>query len=742
MCSDYGMGPAIGSPTAGTTISPGDADFSWTGAVGCGTVAAGDQWDLAFYNPTTYAKILTINGLGTTSTTLTPAQLQTLISGGDNHEVIWAAQGRSTATPATGAYLGENATIFVNQPPVADAGTDVTAECSGPGGTEVALDGTGSSDPDGDALTYSWTPAFLFDDPTSPTPTGTFSTGVVTVTLTVSDGLEEDVDDVDVTIEDTLSPTLTCPSNITIQCSGFCGTPADDPQLANFFATFDATDICDDNLDTVLDYRECFEVGITQVTFTATDASGNASACGATVTVEDTTPPTVACPPDITVECSGFCGTPADDPQLTEFLDTFEATDVCDDDLSIMLDYPECFEVGDTEVLYAAIDASGNQAACTSMVTVEDTTPPEITLSLSRDVLWPPNHKMADIVATVTATDICDSDPEVILVDVESSEPDNNGGDGDTDDDIQGADQGTEDYEFQLRAERSGKRGGRIYTITYRATDDSGNYAEAVAYVRVPHDQSGMAFAATGFNDEGTGLVSGQEEFVLVIPSRTDVFGIGHNGKMMLIETLFDATELDMSRTYVGNTKGISVPTRWEELDQDGDGLTDVAVWYQAASVEPLVAEVVQRDLGDQWVSDPIDPVGLHYMSANGIDYLVSDIFQIGAPVELSGSGSAAVDEPPVVPAETKLFPVAPNPFTGMTSVRFSLAAEEHVVLRIYDTRGGLVNTLEDRVLAAGRHHMTWSGRTTNGGQVAAGVYFVRLDAGPYRMTRKMVLSE
>jgi hypothetical protein len=57
-------------------------------------------------------------------------------------------------------------------------------------------------------------------------------------------------------------------------------------------------------------------------------------------------------------------------------------------------------------------------------------------------------------------------------------------GDGATEDDIQIGDEG-----ILLRAERSGKGIGRVYTITYQAVDDSGNVAVESAAVTVPHDR-------------------------------------------------------------------------------------------------------------------------------------------------------------------------------------------------------------------------------------------------------------
>ena len=122
---------------------------------------------------------------------------------------------------------------------------------------------------------------------------------------------------------------------------------------------------------------------------------------------------------------------------------------------------------------------------------VLDITPPVIHVSVSPNSLWPPNHKLAAIAATVVAVDECDPNPQVRLVSVTSSEPDNGLGDGDTAGDVVGAAVGTDDRSFQVRAERSGPGPGRTYTIVYKATDASGNTAQATATVVVPHDKKG-----------------------------------------------------------------------------------------------------------------------------------------------------------------------------------------------------------------------------------------------------------
>ena len=146
--------------------------------------------------------------------------------------------------------------------------------------------------------------------------------------------------------------------------------------------------------------------------------------------------------------------------------------------------------LGDQTITLTVDDGNGGTDTDTVIITVEDTTSPEITVSVSPDTLWPPNHKMVEVLATVNVRDTGDPLPTVVLTSVVSDEPDDapRGGDGKTTNDIQGADLGTDDREFFLRAERAGRGDGRVYAITYTVTDGSGNSASATATVTVPHD--------------------------------------------------------------------------------------------------------------------------------------------------------------------------------------------------------------------------------------------------------------
>ncbi len=91
----------------------------------------------------------------------------------------------------------------VNNAPVANAGADQTLEATGPA-TSVTLDGSGSTDADGDKLTYEWS-----NGSTDVSTNVNLGVGVHTFTLTVTDEQgATDSDEVVITITDTTAPVL------------------------------------------------------------------------------------------------------------------------------------------------------------------------------------------------------------------------------------------------------------------------------------------------------------------------------------------------------------------------------------------------------------------------------------------------------------------------------------------------------------------------------------------------------
>jgi hypothetical protein len=147
------------------------------------------------------------------------------------------------------------------------------------------------------------------------------------------------------------------------------------------------------------------------------------------------------------------------------------------------------FGVGVHTVTLRVTDTEGATATDEVLVEVGDTTPPVVELSVTPSEFWPPNHKMVDVHATLSVEDC--SPVTVVLESVTSNEPDDGSGDGSHEPDIMGAELGTEDYDFQLRAERSGSGEGRLYTVVYRVTDAGGLESTATATISVPHDQGG-----------------------------------------------------------------------------------------------------------------------------------------------------------------------------------------------------------------------------------------------------------
>ena len=147
---------------------------------------------------------------------------------------------------------------------------------------------------------------------------------------------------------------------------------------------------------------------------------------------------------------------------------------------------------GKYSVLSRATDAEGNVEFPPQQQDINiDKTPPTVQCSISPNTLWPPDHKLVPVTATVNVTDDLSGPAGFTLVSVTSNEPDNGLGDGDIPNDIQGFITGTASTNGLLRSERAGGGTGRIYTLSYKGMDNAGNSTICTATVTVPHDQGG-----------------------------------------------------------------------------------------------------------------------------------------------------------------------------------------------------------------------------------------------------------
>lgn len=376
-----------------------------------------------------------------------------------------------------------------NTPPVANAGADQTIECAG-ATTSVMLDGSASTDPDGDTpLTYEWREgATVLGTGVTLNTALAFVSHTITLKVTDPSGAFSE-DTVIVNVVDTTDPMITAPPNVSVSTgpgATSCSAFVSDATLGN--AT--ASDGCSATVTitrTGVPAGNNFPVGTTIVTYTANDGHGHTKSAMQSVTVTDNTPPTLSVPPNQTVNAPPNSCSANVNPGTATANDNcpgVTVTGVRSDSQPLNAPYP----VGVTTITWTAKDAANNITTGNQTITVKDATAPVITLTTGTIELSPPNHSyqtftIANLVASVS--DQCDASVDindVVISQVTSDEIENGNGDGNTDDDIVI----TPDCKsVQLRRERQGNGDGRVYKITVKVKDSSGNVTTAVRQIIV-----------------------------------------------------------------------------------------------------------------------------------------------------------------------------------------------------------------------------------------------------------------
>ncbi len=98
------------------------------------------------------------------------------------------------------------------------------------------------------------------------------------------------------------------------------------------------------------------------------------------------------------------------------------------------------------------------------------------------------------------------------------------------------------------------------------------------------------------------------------------------------------------------------------------------------------------------------------------------------------------LNDPRLVPTETKLFPAYPNPFNPETTIRYHLTDAGWTQINIFDLLGRPVRSLVNQHLPAGKYHIKWDGKNDALMPMSAGLYFFQLQSRSVIETQKIIL--
>lgn len=211
--------------------------------------------------------------------------------------------------------------------------------------------------------------------------------------------------------------------------------------------------------------------GAHTISVTATAGTGSTAACVLDFTIADTMPPTVTLvgPAAPTLDCGAAYAERG-----------ASAADVCDGALAVVIggDAVDTSMSGVYVVTYTAMDAAGNVGMATRTVTVQGATPPVITSSLARTLLWPASNGLLPVGLAASAADSCGTVGLSISV---------------FSDEAAGAPPLAPDAiamgtaaSLRLRAERLAAGNGRVYVVVITATNGAGVPVRSVLTSIVP----------------------------------------------------------------------------------------------------------------------------------------------------------------------------------------------------------------------------------------------------------------
>jgi hypothetical protein len=106
-------------------------------------------------------------------------------------------------------------------------------------------------------------------------------------------------------------------------------------------------------------------------------------------------------------------------------------------------------------------------------------------------------------------------------------------------------------------------------------------------------------------------------------------------------------------------------------------------------------------------------------------------------PFRTAAGGSSVTLNSGKLPLTTELSQNYPNPFNPTTVIGYTIAANSHVTLTVFDIVGNTIATLVDERQDAGRHQARFNAST-----LSSGIYFYKLRADGYTAVKKLTVMK
>ncbi len=395
--------------------------------------------------------------------------------------------------------------------PIANAGPDQTVGEA----TMVTLDGSGSTDPSGDPLSFAWTqiagPPVVLGG--APTPAPQFEAPAVasggatlTFALTVDDGAHvSDADTVDITVKNVnTAPTARAGADQAVQegspvtLHGGDSFDPDGDALTYRWIQIAGTAVSLSDASAIEPAFAAPFVGSSAETlaFALTVSDGVAESTDAieVIVTNVNQVPVANAGADQTIDegtSAMLDGTASSDPDADPLTYAWVQIAGSPVQLSDATSPTPGFTAGDAspggdilvfQLVVSDASASSEPDAVTIFVRDSNQAPACALAQPSPSRLWPPSHKLVRV-AIAGVADPDDSDVRITITGVTQDEPVNGLGDGDT-----GPDAVLAGDAVLLRAERSGWGSGRVYLVTFTAEDIDGGVCTGSVSVCVPRD--------------------------------------------------------------------------------------------------------------------------------------------------------------------------------------------------------------------------------------------------------------